>query len=81
MTEAYCLDCLEVTLKSYITPDRSPETCTVARNYCDAVLEDVYRKSLLLCCNLSFEVRVSINFALLNVECAYYLTVDVNEDS
>ena len=56
MTEAYCLDCLEVSLEAYITPDRAPETCTVARNYCDAVLEDVYRESLLLCADLSLEI-------------------------
>ena len=55
MTETYCLDSLEVTLKADVAPDRSPETCTVARNYCDAVLEDIDRESLLLCDCLSLE--------------------------
>ena len=56
MAEAYGLDCIEVLVKSYITPDRSPETCTIARYYCDSVLEDIHRKSFLLCCYLSLEV-------------------------
>ena len=44
MTETYSLDCVEVALESDITPDRAPETCAVAWYYCNAVLEDIYRR-------------------------------------
>ena len=80
MAETYCLDCLEILLEADVAPDRSPETGSVARNDSDSVLEDVYRQSLRVSCYLSLEVRVAVYFALLDVECTYFLAVDVNED-
>ena len=80
MSETYCLDCLKVTLEADVTPDRSPKTSTVARDYCKAVLEDIDRKSLLLCCNLSLKLRCSVNFTVLDVELSDLLAFDVNED-
>ena len=56
MTETYRFDCLQVLFKTNVTPDRTPETGSVSRNYCDAVLEDVYRESLALCSDLFLEV-------------------------
>ena len=81
MTEAYCLDCLEILLKTDVTPDRSPKTCTVARYNCISVLEDIDRKSLLLCSNLLLEVRCAVNFAIFDVKLTYFLTLEVYEDS
>ena len=81
MTEAYCLDSLEVALESYITPDRSPETSTVARYYCDAVLEDIYRKSLSLSSDLSLEFCIVINLSVSDIELTYLVTLHVYEDS
>ena len=45
-----------ILVETNITPDRTPKTCTVARDYCDAVLEDIYRESLLLCSDLLLEI-------------------------
>ena len=56
MAETYGLDGLEVTFESDVSPDRTPEACTVARNDCDTILEDIDRKSLRLGSDLFLEI-------------------------
>ena len=63
MTETNCLDGLKVTFEADISPDRTPEACTVARNDCDTILEDIDRKSLRLGSDLFLEICCAIYFA------------------
>ena len=80
MTETYCLDCVEVALETDVAPDRAPETCTIARNDCYTILEDIDRKFFLVSGNLSLERRIVVNFARLDIELANLVAFKVNKN-
>ena len=78
MTETYSLDSLKILLETYIAPDRTPKTSTVARYNSITILEDVNWKALLLSSNLFLKVRCAINFAVLDVKVTDLLLVLVS---
>ena len=81
MTKAYSLDSFKILLETYIAPDRTPKTCTVARYNCVTILENINWKCFLLSGNLLLEIRCTINFAVCYIEFTNLVAIEVNEDS